>query len=325
MTKKLNIAHIVPILMAVSMGGALIYAASPTTIDLGSAEDFAVLAGSTITNTGSSVINGDLGLSPGTSVTGFPPGVLNGAENIANALAISAKTSLGNAYSDGASRSATTIPTELGGSTRMAGVYDSADGTFGITGTLTLDGEGDPNAVFIFKTSSTLTTAGASSVILTGEAQACNVFWVVGSSATLGENSSLKGSILAQTSITLTTGAEVEGRVLARSGAVTLDSNQVTMTKCDNSVSESTPIVEEEETATTTVEVTATTTVDVTATTTATTTPVVFITPVLAIAPALPDTGFGPPEDSKIPMTAIAVGVLALLPVAYLTRKKYTA
>jgi hypothetical protein len=108
---------------------------------------------------------------------------------------------------------------------KLAGAYDSAAGTFGITGTLTLDAQGNPNAVFIFKTSSTLITGGSSTIVLANGAQACNVFWQVGSSATLGANSTFKGTILAQTSATLTTGANVEGRVLARNGAVTLDSN----------------------------------------------------------------------------------------------------
>ena len=124
----------------------------------------------------------------------------------------------------------TTIGTELGGSTLVPGVYNSQSGTFGITGTLTLDGQGDPDAVFIFQMQSTLVTASASVVLLTNGARACNVFWQVGSSATIGTSSSFVGTILALTSITLTTGATVDGRVLARNGAVTLDSNTIGQT-----------------------------------------------------------------------------------------------
>jgi hypothetical protein len=196
-------------------------------------DNFSVLAGSSITNTGSSVINGDLGISPGSSITGFLPGVINGTRHVADAAAIQAKTDLTTAYNNAAGKTpVSTVATELGGTTKTAGVYNSADGTFGITGTLTLDAQGDPDAVFIFKTASTLITAASSNVFLVNGAQACNVFWRVGSSATLGTNSTFKGSIMALTSITLTTGANVNGSLLARNGAVTLDTNIVTMAKC---------------------------------------------------------------------------------------------
>ncbi|MFA6006296.1 MAG: ice-binding family protein [Candidatus Paceibacterota bacterium] len=213
------------------MGVSVVLAA--TTINLGSANTYAVLGGSAITNTGASVINGDLGLSPGSAVTGIPPATLNGTQHIGDAGAVQAESDLTTAYNAAAGQSTlSTISTELGGSTKTAGVYDSAAGTFGITGTLTLDAQGDPNAVFIFKTASTLITAGASNVVLANGAQACNVFWQVGSSATLGTNSTFKGNILALQSATLTTGANVEGRVLARNGAVTLDSNMITKATC---------------------------------------------------------------------------------------------
>lgn len=203
-----------------------------TTVNLGTDDNFAVVAGSTITNTGASVITGDLGLSPGTSVTGFPPGTLGGNQYVNNAVAVQAQNDLTTAYNAAAGQAPATVATQLGGTTKSAGVYNSADGTFGITGTLTLDGQGDPNAVFIFKTASTLITGGSSVVSLTNGAQACNVFWQVGSSATLGTNSVFKGNILALTSVTLTTGANVEGRVLARNGAVTLDTNTVAKAVC---------------------------------------------------------------------------------------------
>lgn len=205
-----------------------------TTVNLGTADNFAVLAGSAITNTGATVVNGDLGISPGTAVTGFIP---SSSQHIADAIALQAKTDLVTAYNNAAGQTpVSTVPTELGGTTKLAGVYDSAAGTFGITGTVTLDAQGDPNAVFIFKTASTLITAGASNVSLVNGAQACNVYWQVGSSATLGTNSIFKGNILALTSITLTTGANVEGRVLARNGAVTLDSNTVTKATCGTTI-----------------------------------------------------------------------------------------
>jgi hypothetical protein len=198
-------------------------------VSLGTAANFAVLAASTITNTGPTTINGDLGLSPGTSVTGFPPGEVAGTVHTADAAAMQAKNDLAAAYDDAAGRPTTaTVPVELGGTTKTAGVYDSPAGTFGITGTLTLDAQGDPDAVFIFKAASTLITASASSVNLANGARAANVFWLVGSSATLGTYSILRGNVLALASITVTTGVIVDGRTMARTAAVTLDSDTIT-------------------------------------------------------------------------------------------------
>ena len=188
-------------------------------VPLGTAANFAVLAGSTITSTGPTIINGDLGLSPGTSVTGFPPGQVNGTIHAADSPALQAQADLTGAYDDAAARPVTaTVPVELGGTTETPGTYDSAAGTFGITGTLNLDAQGDPDAVFIFQAASTLITAAASNVNLINGAQASNVFWVVGSSATLGTNSALQGNVLALTSITVTTGVTIDGRALALNG-----------------------------------------------------------------------------------------------------------
>ncbi len=210
--------------------GQVALAAGPATVNLGTAANFSVLAGTTVTNTGATVINGDLGLSPGSSVTGFTPGKVTGTQYISTSTAVQAKADLVTAYNDAAGRTpAFTVPTELGGTTKTAGVYDSLSGTFEITGTLTLDGKGDPNSVFIFKTASTLVTAVNSKVVLVNGAQANNVFWQVGSSATLQTYSTFKGTILALTSITVTTGVKVDGRVLARNGAVTLDTDTITV------------------------------------------------------------------------------------------------
>lgn len=208
-------------------------ASAAVPVVLGTAANFAVLAGSTVTNTGSTVVTGDLGLSPGTAVTGFPPGTVVGTIHAADAAAAQAQVDLTTAYNDAARQAPNAaIPTELGGTTLTPGAYNSASGTFGITGNLTLDAQGDPDAVFVFQAASTLITASDSTVTLTGGAQACNVFWQVGSSATLGTNSSLAGNILALTSITVTTGVSVNGRVLARNGAVTLDTNTITRSVC---------------------------------------------------------------------------------------------
>jgi hypothetical protein len=198
-------------------------------VSLGSAADFAVLGGSTITNTGPTVITGDIGLSPGTAVTGFPPGHVTGTIHAADETALQARNDLATAYDDAAGRPTTaTVPVELGGTVRTPGVYSSPAGTFGITGTLTLDALGDPDAVFIFKAASTLITASASSVDLVNGARSSHVFWQVGSSATLGTYSILRGNVMALASITVTTGVTVDGRTLARTAAVTLDSNTIT-------------------------------------------------------------------------------------------------
>jgi uncharacterized repeat protein (TIGR01451 family) len=202
--------------------------AATVPVPLGTAANFAVLAGSTITNTGLTTINGDVGLSPGTSVTGFPPGQVNGTIHVGDSVALQAQADLTAAYDDAAARPVSaTIPTGLGGTTQTPGVYDSAAGTFGIDGTLTLDAQGDPNAVFIFEAAATLTTGSASNVLLINGAQASNVFWVAGA-ATLGISSTLVGSILAVTSITMTTDATIDGRALALNGAVTLDTSTIT-------------------------------------------------------------------------------------------------
>jgi LPXTG-motif cell wall-anchored protein len=201
-------------------------------VGLGTATSFAVLGGTTVTNTGPSTISGDLGVSPASAVVGFPPGTVgNGAIHAADVVAGQAQAAVTTAYLDSAGRSSSgTVSADLGGQTLVAGVYTG--GTLAINGTLTLDAQGDPNAVFIFQAASTLITGSTSRVALVGGATACNVFWKVGSSATLGTNSVFVGTVLALTSVSATTGASVSGRLLARNGAVTLDSNVVNRPAC---------------------------------------------------------------------------------------------
>jgi len=221
------------LVMAVTVGVMPSASAATPAVGLGTASSFAVLAGSTVTNTGPSIISGDLGVSPGSAVTGFPPGtVINGVAHAADAVAGQAQADLTTAYNDAAGRTpATPVLGDLGGQTLVDGVYSSAT-SLGLTGTVTLDAQGDPNAVFIFQAGSTLITAPNSTVALINGAQACNVFWQVGSSATIGVNTTFVGSILALTSATVQTGATLAGRALARNGAVTLDTNTITTPAC---------------------------------------------------------------------------------------------
>jgi Ice-binding-like len=237
--RRLGYAWLAVVPVAAAGAIALVIGSQPALaetapVGLGTAASFAVLAGTTVTNTGPSTISGDLGVSPGTAVTGFPPGtVSNGTIHSADGVAAGAQSDLTTAYNDAAGRSPTAnVPAFIGaGQTLAPGVY-KASSSLDVGGSLTLDAGGDPNAVFIFQAPSTLVTDSASNVILTNGAQACNVFWQVGSSATLGTNSAFTGSILALTSISVDTGDTIAGRALARNGAVTLDDDTITSPTC---------------------------------------------------------------------------------------------
>jgi|UniRef100_UPI0037852584 autotransporter-associated beta strand protein len=200
-----------------------------TPVILGQASNFGVLAGSGITNTGPTTIIGDVGSLPTATITGFGTVTLTGTNHAGDAITLAAKDDLLSAFNDAAGRLPMIIYApifDLGGLTLAPGVHTDTS-SFGITGTLTLDAMGDPNAVWIFQTGSTLITGSSSMVSLIGGAQASNVFWQVGSSATLGTNTNFVGSIMASQSITLNTGATVDGRVLAVNAAVALDNNTI--------------------------------------------------------------------------------------------------
>jgi hypothetical protein len=206
--------------------------AAAASVPLGTAGSFAVLAGSGITNTGPTTITGDIGTFPTTTITGAGSIVEHGTNHAGDAVTQGAKTALVTAYNTAAGEGPpTTAPANLGNRTLRAGVYKAAS-SMALTGALTLDAAGNRDAVFVFQAGSTLTTASASSVVLVNGAQACHVFWQVGSSATLGTTTRFRGSLLATTSISLNTGATVEGRVLARNGAVTLNTNVITRPGC---------------------------------------------------------------------------------------------
>jgi len=227
---RIPVLFTVALLLALAFAGNALGAVTP--VGLGTADSFAVLAGSTITNTGPTTVIGDIGLWPGTSETGFGSITQTGTNHVTDAVAQGAQSDLTIAYNTAAGETpvTSTIVADLGGQTLTAGIYKSPS-SIGLTGTLTLDGAGNPNAMFVFQaTDSTLITASASTVKLINGASPCNVFWQVGSSATLGTGSTFRGTILALTSITVTSGVTVDGRVLARNGAVTLDSDKISNT-----------------------------------------------------------------------------------------------
>ena len=206
-------------------------------VTLGAACTYGILAATpVVSSVGPTIVTGDVGIWPAASITGFPPGTLTGTKHAGDANAMAAQGALTTAYNAAAGAAGGAILTaDIGGQTLPAGVYKttSAQPSLGITGILTLDGGGDPNSTWIFQIQSTLTTAaGNSQVILQNSASAHNVFWQVGSSATLGTNTIFQGTIMALASVTLTTGATLDGRALASTGAVSLDSNPVNVPAC---------------------------------------------------------------------------------------------
>jgi LPXTG-site transpeptidase (sortase) family protein len=232
-SKKIIFASLAAIALVGGSMATVASAASPAKVNLGSAANFSILAGSGVTNTGSSLVSGDLGLSPGTSFTGFPPGTVVGTQHITDPIAAQAQLDLSTALGQAAG-SGPTIPvaSDLGGKTLSPGVYknNGAPDSLSVTGTLTLDGGGDANAVFIFQSASTLVTATGSVVKLINGAQAGNVFWQLGTSAALGAASIFKGNILAHVTIALNDGVNVEGRLLAQIGQVTLINDVISKT-----------------------------------------------------------------------------------------------
>ena len=207
-------------------------ALAATAVPLGTASSFAVLGGTPgVTNTGATVVVGDLGVSPAASVTGFPPGIVVGTIHAANAVAASAQFDSAAAYGLLAAQACTVtfaVPTDLAGMTLAPGVYCFASSATN-TGLLNLDAGGNTSAVWLFRTATTLITTSGASVVPINGGQACNVYWQVGSSATLGTTTSFAGNILALTSITVATGSTLSGRALAQTGAVTLDASSITV------------------------------------------------------------------------------------------------
>jgi hypothetical protein len=211
-------------------------AAQAAAVNLGTASPFVVLAGSTVTNTGPSVLNGDLGVAPGTALVGFGlPAVVNGARHANDGVAKNAKSDLTTAYNVAAGQPVAPANdltgTDLGNRVLNAGAYRYTSSAQ-LTGALTLDAQGDPNAQFVFEIASALTTASASSVVLVNGASPCNVYWQVGSSATLGTTTAFQGNLMALTSISLNNGATVIGRMLARNGQISLINNVLSASGC---------------------------------------------------------------------------------------------
>jgi hypothetical protein len=215
---------------------AIPIAANAAPVNLATAQPFVVLGGAGVTNTGPSVLNGDLGVTPGTSLSGFgAPAVVNGATHANDAVAAQAQADLTTAYNVAAGQPIAPgnelTGVDLGGLTLSPGAYGYSTSAQ-LTGQLTLDAHGDPSAQFVFVIGSTLTTASASSVVLTNGASPCNVFWTIGSSATFGSGTAFEGNVMALTSISLNSGVTVLGRALARNGEVTLINDVLTLPGC---------------------------------------------------------------------------------------------
>ena len=241
--QRRRIRRVATILSAGLALAAVPFTAQAAPVNLATAGPFVVLGGATVTNTGPSVLNGDLGVAPGTALVGFGlPAVVNGATHANDAVAAQAQSDLTTAYDVAAGQP---VPpandlsnTNLGNRTLNAGAYRFTSSAQ-MTGALTLDAEGDPDAQFVFEIGSALTTASASSVVLINGASACNVFWQVGSSATLGTTTAFRGNLMALSSISLNNGATVIGRMLARNGQVSLINNVLSAPRCGTGSGES--------------------------------------------------------------------------------------
>jgi len=203
---------------------------SQATVELGGASSLAILAGSAITNTGATSVTGNMALSPGSSMGGFPPGILVGVIHINDEIATQAKLDLTAAYNDAAGRTSTDIVTlsgNIGGLTLTPGLYKTTSSLAISSGNLTFDAKGDVDAVFIIQIASSLTVTSGRQVFLAGGAKASNIFWQVGSSATFGTTSVFKGTLMVMQSITFNTGATLDGKALARTGAVIMAGNTI--------------------------------------------------------------------------------------------------
>ena len=228
-----------------AMAGRTANAAGPATINLGSAANFSVLAGSAVTNTGPSTTDRDVGVWAGSSVTGFtgaPNGTSGGTIHTGDSVAQGAQSDLTLAYGAAASAPVTANHAALGGLTLVGGVYSSGGATLDLTGTLTLDGQGDPSSVWIFRATSDLVTASSSRVSFVNGASPCNVFWRVVSSATLGSGSTFAGTILADQSITVADSVTVYGRALASIGLVSLINDRFLSSTCNGPTAPSTAL-----------------------------------------------------------------------------------
>ncbi|HEY1753896.1 MAG TPA: ice-binding family protein [Bryobacteraceae bacterium] len=224
--------RVIGIYLVLTVSSVSVYGSETYNMFLGTADPFAILGATTVTNTGDTQIFGNLGLYSGTSITGFPPGVMSGTVDDDNAIAMQAEADALTAYNSAAAQAVTTTLTgeDLGGLTLTPGVYFFSSSAQ-LTGKLTLNDEGNPDAVFIFQIGSTLTTAADSSVVFSDSSgQGGSVTWQVGSSATLGAGTSFAGTIIADDSITMVNGATIDcGRAFALTGAVTLDTNTVSV------------------------------------------------------------------------------------------------
>lgn len=320
-TRSRGLVPRLAVVAALATGTALALAASQSatagivpTVQLATAGNYSVLGASTVTNTDTPTVLGQsLGLSPGTAITGFPPGTVVAPATIEahNAVTEQAQIDLTTAYVDAAGRSVefTQPNPDLVGQTLLPGVYAAAEkAPLALSGQLVLDGQDNPDAVFIFQTDSTLITSSGSTIVLINGASECNVFWQVGSSATLGSGSSFVGTILALTSITVESSTVVRGRALARNGAVTLDNNVFTEPSCEPSTDIAPTSTAPSTTTTTTTPVTTAppTTVGEGAITTTSTT----ILPVTD--DTLPPTGGSLPTQSGIGFAVVLLGLATM-------------